>query len=487
MASPVQAPPPPTEPRSLAGPVVLIVMGVLFLLGTMGVLNWQNLWFWFAHYWPVLIILWGVVKLLEYGQAQRHGTRPRGIGAGGVFLLIVLIVFGLAATQAARLNWGVIRDQINIDDNDFPIFGHSYSYTDQLQQDFPKGANLHVVDDRGAVNINTSDDQMIHIAVRKRVNAEDQADADKWNDGTKPQISVSGQMVNVNANTQGAGDHWVQTDMDISVPANASVTLSTRRGDVNVMGRQGDVDISSQHGDVSASDITGKVNLNLEHSSARVSQVSSDVSIEGRADDVSIEDVKGNVQLNGEFMESVKLARIAKTVGFKSSRTDLEFTKLDQDLDLDSGDLRARGLSGPVRLITKSKDITLEDVRGDVRLQDENGSVELHMAKLGSMQVDNRRGDIQIYVPENAGFQLDARARGGDIETDFSQLNVNNEHETASASGTIGSGGPRLAINNEHGTIEVRKSSAMTEAPPVPPNPKAPHLPASKPEQPTEQ
>src|SRR5690242_7946034 len=138
MASPVQSPPPPrTEPRSFAGPLVLIIIGVLFLLSTMGVLDGRTLWHWFAHYWPALIILWGMVKLLEYQQAQSHGTRPRGIGAGGVFLLIVLIVCGLAATQTERFNWGAIRDHINIDDNDFPLFGRTFNYEDQLQQNFP--------------------------------------------------------------------------------------------------------------------------------------------------------------------------------------------------------------------------------------------------------------------------------------------------------------------------------------------------------------
>ena len=56
MASPVQAPPsqipPPRHRRSVSGPIVLISIGIVFLLGTMGYLHWSNLGYWFAHYWP---------------------------------------------------------------------------------------------------------------------------------------------------------------------------------------------------------------------------------------------------------------------------------------------------------------------------------------------------------------------------------------------------------------------------------------------------
>ena len=103
MASPVQAPPPmqpiqpPRQKRSVAGPVVLILLGVVLLLTTMRVLQPQPLLHWFGTYWPALIILWGVIKLVEYQQAQREGTRPQGIGGGGVVLLVFLIVFGMSA------------------------------------------------------------------------------------------------------------------------------------------------------------------------------------------------------------------------------------------------------------------------------------------------------------------------------------------------------------------------------------------------------
>jgi hypothetical protein len=471
MVSPVQVPPPRSR-RSLSGPIVLIAIGIVFLLGTMGVLDWHNLGHWFAHYWPVLLIVAGVIKLIEYQQAQRQGTRPSGLGAGGIFLMIAIIVVGLIATQASHVNWGQLKDQIDINDEDFPVFGSKYSYDDQLAQAFPTGSSLHVNNMRGAVNVSASEDDQIRVVVHKRINAENQSDADKWNAGTKPQITSSGNVVTVNANNQGAGDHWVAADLDISIPRKAAVVVSSHFGDVGIIGRDGDLDITNQKGDVTTTDINGKVSLKLDRSSARISQVSSDVSIGGRSNDVSIEDVKGAVHLDGEFMESVKLAKISQPVTFKSSRTDMDFSRLDGDLDLDSGDLQASDVVGPLRLNTRSKDIRLTGVTGDVRLQDENGSIELRMNKLGSMQVDNRKGDIQIYVPDKAGFQVDARARNGEVETDFEQLKIDNTNDQAIATGTVGAGGPRLILNNEHGTIEIRKTSSIEETPEPPPTPK---------------
>jgi hypothetical protein len=484
MASPVQTPPPmwqqqppPRRPRrSMAGPVILILLGVVLLLTTMRVLHPEPLLRWFGTYWPAFIILWGVIKLLEYQQAQKEGVRPAGIGAGGVLLLVFLIVFGMSATSASRLNLDALRDHINLGDDDFQLFGHTFSYDDQVQQDFPAGASLRIVNEHGAVNLTVSDDRQISVAAHKRINADNQEQADRINPGTRPQINIGDHSVTLNANTQGAGDHSVSTDMDVSVPRNVAVVISSRRGDISVLGRTGDVEISSQHGDVSASDINGKVTLNLTGGSARVSQVSSDVTVQGRADDVSVADVKGSARLNGEF-DTIKLSKIDGAVSFKSARTDLEFSKLDGDLDMDSGDMRASQLTGPFRLLTRSKDVQLSGVNGDVRLQNENGAVEVHMNKMGSMQVSNRNSDIQIYLPDKAAFQLDARSRGGEIESDFDTLKIDNGDQQAIATGTVGAGGPHLVINNEHGGIELRKGSMVAEAP-APPHAPAPHVPA---------
>jgi hypothetical protein len=172
-----------------------------------------------------------------------------------------------------------------------------------------------------------------------------------------------------------------------------------------------------------------------------------------------VTDIQGAVQLDGEFEESVKLARITKTVAFKSSRTDMEFSSVGGDLDLDSDDFRAEQVTGPVHLTTRDKQIRLEDVSGDVRLQDENGGVEVSMRSLGNVQIDSRNGDIHLSVPEKAGFHVDARTRDGEIQSDFPELKIDNGDRQATATGSVGNGASHIVLNNEHDGIEIRKAA----------------------------
>jgi hypothetical protein len=439
-------------------------------------ISWARLGTLFAHYWPALLILWGVIKLIEYQQAQRDGVAARGIGVGGIFLVIIIVVSGLIATQASRFNWGEIRDNMNIDDSDLDnIFGETYNFDDHLEQNVPATVtSLRVNDDHGAVRVSATTDNKITVVVRKKVGAESKDDADKYNRQASPTITMAGNVIILDAKTQAAGDHSVQSDLDISIPRKMELHITGRRGDVSVTGRDGEVEITDQHGDVTVEDVNGNVKLNLEKGSAKVEQINGDVHIDGRLNEVSVTDVKGSAQFDGEFQESVKLARIGKSVAFKSSRTDLEFSRLDGELNLDSDDLHADQITGPVHLSTRSKQIRLEDVSGDVRLQDEHGGIEVSMRSLGNVQIDSRNGDIHLSVPDKAGFHVDARTRDGEIQSDFPELKIDNGEHEAKASGTVGNGASHIVLNNEHDAIEIRKTSAKAvAAPPAPPAPPA--------------
>jgi DUF4097 and DUF4098 domain-containing protein YvlB len=475
-------PPIPRPPhRSIAGPVVLILLGILLLLGTMGMMDIHHLWSLYARFWPALLILWGALKLIEYEQAKRYGQPVRGIGVGGVFLMLFLIVAGLIATQAARVDWKNLGEHIQLGDDEGieEMFGgSSFDYSGELSNALPAAGNslhvdsLHINDDHGTITVNVSDDKKLKVSWRKKVHAENQQDADRYNAKTDPSITQGDKVLTLNANTQGAGDKGVTTDLDIYVPVNTALVIASGRGAVTIAGMAGNVEVDHHRGEVNINDHTGNVSLNMENGSVRLGHVKGDVTVQGRANEVAVEDVDGAVHVNGEFRET-RLARVSKTVSFRSARTEMEFSRLDGRMDLDSGDLRADSLSGPMRLKTRSKDITLEGFSGDLRLEDVNGTVSVGLYKPGNIQIDNRRGDVQVSIPPNTAIKVEARTHEGEIESEFDEIKADNKDRQSSASGSIGTNGPRLVMNCDKGTIEIRKGTVAVAAPapPIPPAP----------------
>jgi DUF4097 and DUF4098 domain-containing protein YvlB len=130
-----------------------------------------------------------------------------------------------------------------------------------------------------------------------------------------------------------------------------------------------------------------------------------------------------------------------------------------------------------MRLTTRSKDIALQGLSGDLRLEDTNGTVEVGLHNPGNIQIDNRKGDVQITIPPDTAIKIEARTRDGEIQSDFGEIKVENQHNQSSGSGSIGTNGPRMAINCDRGTIEIRKGTVAVAPPAPPPMPGKPGKP----------
>ncbi len=449
--------------RSFAGPIILIALGLLFLLGNLRVVPWYRIGYYFSRYWPVLIILWGVIKLIEYFVGPGEGRRYNRVGAGSVVLIVFIIIAGLTAHGIYGVNWNAVGDDFDLNHGGGWWAGdwgtQTYNFTQELQQEFPAGASLRVSSDRGAVTVNTWDQKQIKVTVAKHVRAADEQEANKTDQATHPQITVTGNEVLLNANTSSGGSRWVASDLEIFVPRDASVNVATRNGDINIRARNGDVQISDSHGTVTLDDIKGNVSINLRRGTARVAKVSGDVTIDGEVEEANVSDIGGGVTLNGGVTDTLSLARVGKGVRYQSNRTTMQFAKLDGELTLSGGDLNVKQVTGPVQLSTRSKEIHLDDVTGEVRVENSNGIIEVQSKlPLGAMQLSNRRGSVRVVLPAKAAFQIDARTRRGDINSDFPGLSVQSGHQQSTASGTIGSGGPRLDIETDGGDVEIRKA-----------------------------
>lgn len=453
MANGTQAP----RPRSYFGPIVLIGVGVIFLLINTGLWSWGNFGWWFAHYWPLFIILWGVAKLVEYYQARSEGRPAPGIGGGGIVLLVFLILFGMTANQASRVNWGTLGDELDLGD-DFPvIFGTRYTYNQQIDQSFPANGSLRVSLDRGDIKLRAGTDDKLHVTVRKTVVAGSQSEADRTNTTMQPVVNVSGTEVAITIANYSRGSAM---DLDIQIPRKAVADLMTLRGDVEVEGREGDVKAHTSRGDVTVDDVAGNAELHLRHGSLRARKVTGDVDVEGWVNDSNLSEIGGGANLHGDFFGTMTLAKIAKSVRFKSSRTDLELGRLDGDMTMEIGDMRVRGVSGGFRIVTRSKDVHLEDVSGDIKVDNSHAEVELNSTKAptGAVELSNEHGNISVELPAKASFQMNARTEYGDLQSDFGELKVEHQDRESKVNGSVGTGGTQVRLTNSHGDISIHKT-----------------------------
>ena len=444
-----------SKPRSFAGPIVMIVIGGLFLLANLRMLSWNSIFHWFANWWPLLLILYGLIKLVEYFVARNSGTQFRGVGAGGVVLVVFIILFGLSFSAAEQFRRGFMDGLNGGDFNNW--FGQDYSYTQAIEQDFPAGANLKVVSRKGDIHISSWDQNKIKIDVTKKVRAESQSDADRFNQNSQVSLTTLANEVTVNTNNE---NKPVGSDLVIFVPKKGTVTIDTTNGDVVVQNRDGNLKITNSHGDVTVQDVTGSADVSLRHGDFHATKVSGDVTVDGRLDDVSASEIGGNLRLTGDFFGDLNISKIAKTVTFKSSRTDLQFAKLDGSMTMQSDSLRADAVNGPVTIATRSKDIELENVAGNVDVKNSNASVQRRPAeKLGQISVENKNGTVELTLPTKASFHIEATAEKGEIHADDYNFTKNSQNGDSNAAGQVGSGGPKIQINSKHGDVTIRKAS----------------------------
>ena len=442
----------------MAGPVVLIFIGFLFLLGNLGVININNLFRGFAHFWPVLLILWGLVKIFEHYRAQQDGYESPGIGAGGVVFLIFLVIIGGMASVASKADWSNVG---------FDMGSSGYTFQTDLEQPFPAGANFKAIADHGDVVIRAWDENKVKVHVRETVRGKDEASAKQVFESNKPTLSTEGNMVTLRSGGRQVGPKiqigfWTgpaqETHLEIYLPRKAAADLELDHSDLAMSDREGNVKVNNDHGDVSLRDITGNVEISSDHGDTSINNVTGNIRMAGGPGDLSISGVNGQLTVNSERFSDMNLSKIAKGVHFTSPRTDLELGKLDGHLQMDEGDLTGSSISNGFKVTARNKDITLTGVSGDVAIENSHGDIEVQLAApLGNVDIKNQNASVRVSLPENAAFQLEATSQGGDIDSQFSGISVSQAGGQARATGAVGTNGPRIRIETEHADIEIAR------------------------------
>jgi DUF4097 and DUF4098 domain-containing protein YvlB len=471
---------------SILGPLVLITIGVIFLLIQTGHLQSYRFWEWYGRFWPLLLVGAGVIMLLEWAYdqyAQSDSTQPhyrRRIG-GGVFTLLILlgvtgVIFsGIREGGHTKLFNGFNIDQDNLDE----FLGDKHESDQTLVQAFPAGASLSVDNPRGDITLSgTSDDNQIHIEVHKEVYTRSDSDADTKAQRLNPSLNVNGNNVTLSMPAMDGA----RADLTITVPAIASSIITANHGDIKVSALKGPLTVTDNHGDIEISAITGPVTARINNGSSDISahSVTGELLIEGRAHDTTLSDLSGPVSIRGEFFGDTHLEHIRGPIRFHTSRTDFQLARLDGEINIgNNAELTASNAVGPLTLTTYSRNITLDRIAGTVFVTNRNGSVDVTSAPpLNNVTIENRNGSVALTVPEQSGFAYQFDVNNGDIQSDFSDIQIpEGGLQKKTISGTVGKGGPLLRVTTSQDDISLKKANLMPLPPAPPPPPKLTALP----------
>lgn len=444
------------RPRSIFGPLVLITIGILFLLHTTGVISHQAFRTWMVHYWPLLLIFWGVAKLLEHLWARQRGEPTPRMGAGGIVFLVFFVMIGMGATGTKDWNWGGIRTEFGADPDWGDWFTNHYDFTDNFAQPLTGGSEIKILSAQGDINVTASEDNQVHAVVHKILRSDSQENANRLNESTRPKFTQQGTVWLLDL-TSGDFEN-ARFNLDLQLPRQIALSMSTRHGNLSVSQRDGNVDLTTDRGNLTAENVKGSALLHLRHGSVDAKAITGNVQVDGEVEDGNISDVTGTLEFNAGYNGNVQLSHIGQRLHFKSVRTDLQLAKLDGEINMGHGDLRASSVAGPVKLTTRSNEVHLEDVSGEVEVENRNGLVEIRpKAPLGNIDVNNVRGGIQIDMPENASFRLDAQSKSGNIDVSDFSVTVDNRSQDSTARGAVGKGGPDIRLRTDRGTIQIRK------------------------------
>jgi Putative adhesin/Domain of unknown function (DUF5668) len=459
-----------TPRSSIFTGLVLLSVGTLLLLHNYGGLEIDRALY---HWWPLLLIFWGAIKLYERTAGVRSGDPAASrITAGEVLLVLGLLAFlGMVVGvdyAKSRLPGKDIGIEFNGDSHDFDL--------DVAPKTAPPNARISIRNGHGDVSVRPSDDGEIRVSGKKTVKAWTDNDAERIAQKAKVQIVQNGDGYEIVTPGFETASSRVAVDLDVVVPKKAGLTVRDEKGDVKVSDMAASVSVTSLNGDIEVRDTAGDVNIDIRRGDVKVSDTKGDVKISGKGGEVNVASAGGGLTLEGEFYGPIRADKINKGVRFISQRTDLTVTQLPGHMEAGSGNLEIADAPGNLSLRTNSYDVSIENAGGKVKVNNRNGNVTIRFSSPPKEDIDitNSSAGIDVSLPGSSSFDILADSRSGDINSEFSSASLKltgADSGNMHLEGKYGDGrGPKITLKTSYGSISIHKTSGITPPPlPKPP------------------
>src|ERR1700731_361552 len=229
-----------SRPRSsgIFSGVALILFGVAFLLHNYRGFEFEAV---LVHWWPVLLIVLGLIKLYER-TSGRYVPGAARITAGEIFL-----VLGLLLLVGIVVGVDTVKGKFPGTHLEFGDFGrNSYDYDLEVAPK-PVAPNARIVvrSTRGDITVRSSDEAEIRVSGKKNVRAWSDNEAAQLADRVSVEVVKNGDGYEIRPSGSNTGDSRLSFNVEIVVPKKSQVTVRNEKGDIIVSDIAGPVIIDN--------------------------------------------------------------------------------------------------------------------------------------------------------------------------------------------------------------------------------------------------
>ena len=460
--------------RSIFWSLILISVGLLFLLRNLGFEI--RPWLIIAKYWPLLIIFWGLSKLLSYFRSEEdpNAARRSLLTGGDIVLLLFLLVLGSAVTKAVSFHLPDFpKDIFDLQsDEAFDVFDEahkSFTYIEEKSQPLTKkdGA-LEIQNQYGNVDINVHSLPELKIRLEKKITTRNEAKAKELARLLKIKMEAKspGYAVSTNRDQMDAEqDEGIKTNLTIWVPKTTRVVVSNKYGSVTLNGVVGTHNLTNGYGAIKVSDIEGSLHIENQNGPITVTGVSGDCDISNKYGAVELDTIGGKAHIDGGY-GSVVLRKIKGPVQLVHKYGLVECNDLDSTLSVDGryAEIKGSNIGGDVQITTSYKDVDLENVEGAMIIQGKHGDINIKGEHSPSkpIKVESEYSAVTITLPEESRFRIEAYSKFGKFVSEFESIEgADFSPESVSGvkvKGSHGEGGPLITVNTSYRDINLNAS-----------------------------
>src|SRR6266403_2136912 len=190
------------------GPLLLFV-GLLLLLHNYRGLDVFTV---IGHWWPLILIFWGAIKLYERMAASRAGDPGAAkITPGEVFLVLGLLSL-LGMVVAVDVGKRELPGRLG-------GWGNSFEFDLEVApKSVPADARITIRNGRGNISIRPSDEAQIRISGKKKANAWNENDAQQVAERVGVEVVQNGDGYEIRPTGVSKGESRISLDLDVAVP-----------------------------------------------------------------------------------------------------------------------------------------------------------------------------------------------------------------------------------------------------------------------------